>query len=385
MSGQDDPAGASLAVSLRAAAEARHSDVGQVAAGPGGGVTIDTGRGIIQVRVNDHGRLGISMSDGRLRIAGGSAGDCGQAVEMAAAWKSGVSAEELASEFPFMEVTDLARVLTSPDPVSAQWAWLRAGSWTAAQEGLIEAAHANPVLRGYFPDVSMGLFEFSRSWYDREGSVRLCPAGEGRVDVHRGGSGLFGRGGKGHQRFGYSSPGEAVAAAAEILSGTFAADAVRLRDAGRGEGVSIDGAGLRYPLDAASAPLFARDVAAEAGGELDWSVGSLAVVDGEAAEALQDLWEGSLFPPDDLFAQARNRLVGLGAYVGEVLVRTTGAHWVDLDEAAQEAFGHPVGIELPDGTLCSPVGVIFALGNDDVVDSPGSFYDRVANAGTKAE
>jgi hypothetical protein len=381
MSGQDHLAGGGLAANLRAAAEARDADAGQVAASPDGGATVDTGRGIIQVWVNGQGRLGISMSNGRLRIASGSAGDLGMAVEIAAAWKSGASAGELASEFPFITVTDLARVLTSPDPVAAQWAWLRAGSWPAADRELIEAAHAHPVLRGYFPDVSMGLFEFSRSWYDREGSVRLCSTGGGRFDVHRGGSGLFGRGGKGHQRFGYASLSDAVAAAAEMLSGTFAVEPVRLRDAGRGEGVSIDLAGLRYPLDAASAPLFARDVAAGAGGELDWSAGSLAVVDKEAAEALQDVWERSFFPPGDLLAQARNRVVGLGAYVGELFVRNIGARWIDFDVAAQEAFGHPAGIELPDGALCSPVGVIFALGNDDVVDSVTSFYNRVTGRG----
>jgi hypothetical protein len=366
----------SLAANLLAAVDARSADVGQISAGEGGSVTIDGGRGIIEVRQNDHHRFGIGMSDGRLRIASGWADSLVGVVDLAAAWKSGASAGEAASAFPFMEFTDLALVLSSQDPVAAQWEWLRAESWPQADRELIEAAHANPVLRGYFPDVSMRLFEFSRSWLDREGSVRVCVLGSDRFAVDRGGGGFFGRGGKGHQRFEYPSLDDAVSVAAEILCGTFAVEPVQLRDAGRGAGVSFDGAGLTYPLDAAGAPLFAQDAVAQSGGALDWSQESLAEVDDQADEALFDMVSGS-FGPDHVYARARNWVVGLGTYVGEVLVRNTGARWVDFDEDARESFGHSLGIELSDGTLCSPLGVLFLLCSNDVDDSMTSFYNRV--------
>ncbi|MFJ9539060.1 hypothetical protein ACIRPX_17565 [Streptomyces sp. NPDC101225] len=54
--------------------------------------------------------------------------------------------------------------------------------------------------------------------------------------------------------------------------------------------------------------------------------------------------------------QARDTLFGLGAYVGEVLVRRAGAVWVDFDEHERTYFRQPVGVRMPDGRMWNPLG-----------------------------
>lgn len=54
--------------------------------------------------------------------------------------------------------------------------------------------------------------------------------------------------------------------------------------------------------------------------------------------------------------RSRDALVGLGAYVGEVLVRTAGAVWVDFDGDQQTYFRQPVGVRMPDGRVWNPLG-----------------------------
>ncbi|MFF7339114.1 hypothetical protein ACFZAT_17385 [Streptomyces sp. NPDC008163] len=61
-------------------------------------------------------------------------------------------------------------------------------------------------------------------------------------------------------------------------------------------------------------------------------------------------------------------LFGVGAYVGEVLVRRAGAVWVDFDDAQRAYFGRPVGVRMPDGRTWNPLGKVdnrFALGGEE--------------------
>ncbi|MEU1333102.1 hypothetical protein [Streptomyces sp. NPDC005865] len=82
---------------------------------------------------------------------------------------------------------------------------------------------------------------------------------------------------------------------------------------------------------------------------LDFSVASLRVVD---------------FLIDGLRKGGRTRrdiagtLFGLGAYVGEVLVRRAGAVWVDFDAEQREFFGQAVGVRMPDGRVWNPLGKV---------------------------
>lgn len=54
--------------------------------------------------------------------------------------------------------------------------------------------------------------------------------------------------------------------------------------------------------------------------------------------------------------RARGTLLGLGAYVGEVLVRRAGAVWLDFDPDQRAYFGQPVGVRMPDGRVWNPLG-----------------------------
>ncbi|KES06758.1 hypothetical protein BU52_13310 [Streptomyces toyocaensis] len=82
---------------------------------------------------------------------------------------------------------------------------------------------------------------------------------------------------------------------------------------------------------------------------LDYSVASLRVVD-----ALVDgLRKGGADRE-----RVRGTLFGLGAYVGEVLVRRAGGVWVDFDEDQRAYFGQSVGVRMPDGRVWNPVGKV---------------------------
>ncbi|MBZ9643499.1 hypothetical protein [Streptomyces sp. PSKA30] len=82
---------------------------------------------------------------------------------------------------------------------------------------------------------------------------------------------------------------------------------------------------------------------------LDYSVASLRIVD---------------FLIDGLRKGGADRervlepLFGLGAYVGEVLVRRAGAVWMDFDANQCACFGQPVGVRMPDGRVWNPLGKV---------------------------
>ena len=82
---------------------------------------------------------------------------------------------------------------------------------------------------------------------------------------------------------------------------------------------------------------------------LDYSVRSLRVVD----FIVDGLRRGG--PERERVADT---LCGLGAYVGEVLVRRAGAVWVDFDEQQRAFFGQPVGVRMPDGRAWNPLGKV---------------------------
>ncbi|MEU0003052.1 hypothetical protein ABZ079_01770 [Streptomyces sp. NPDC006314] len=73
--------------------------------------------------------------------------------------------------------------------------------------------------------------------------------------------------------------------------------------------------------------------------------------------------------------RARDTLMGLGAYVGEVLVRRAGAVWVDFDAGQRAYFGQPVGVRMRDGRVWNPLGKVvnrFAVGGPE--ESLQTFY-----------
>lgn len=75
---------------------------------------------------------------------------------------------------------------------------------------------------------------------------------------------------------------------------------------------------------------------------------------------------------------AHDTLFGLGAYVGEVLVRRAGAVWVDFDADQRAYFGQPIGVRMPDGRVWNPLGKVvnrFEAGESE--DSLHLFYLRL--------
>lgn len=82
---------------------------------------------------------------------------------------------------------------------------------------------------------------------------------------------------------------------------------------------------------------------------LDYSVRSLRVVD----FLIDGLRKGGADRE-----QVRDTLFGLGAYVGEVLVRRAGAVWADFDAEQRAYFGQPVGVRMPDGRVWNPLGKV---------------------------
>lgn len=116
---------------------------------------------------------------------------------------------------------------------------------------------------------------------------------------------------------------------------------------------------------AAGMPAYVKDfvdqLAARSRLPLDYSVRSLRVVD---------------FIVDGLRKSRPERervertLFGLGAYVGEVLVRRAGAVWVDFDASQREFFAQPVGVRMPDGRVWNPLGKVvnrFTIGPEESV------------------
>ncbi|MFE0249761.1 hypothetical protein [Streptomyces sp. NPDC059010] len=99
---------------------------------------------------------------------------------------------------------------------------------------------------------------------------------------------------------------------------------------------------------------------------LDYSVASLRIVD----FLIDGLRKGGADRE-----RAREPLLGLGAYVGEVLVRRAGAVWVDFDADQCAYFDQRVGVRMPDGRVWNPLGKVhnrFDLGGPD--ESLQTFY-----------
>ena len=99
---------------------------------------------------------------------------------------------------------------------------------------------------------------------------------------------------------------------------------------------------------------------------LDYSVASLRVVD----FLIDGLRKGGADRE-----RARGTLFGLGAYVGEVLVRRAGAVWIDFDADQRTYFGQRVGVRMPDGRVWNPLGKVdnrFGIGGPE--ESLQTFY-----------
>ncbi|MFB7943398.1 hypothetical protein ACFC6L_00610 [Kitasatospora phosalacinea] len=126
---------------------------------------------------------------------------------------------------------------------------------------------------------------------------------------------------------------------------------------------------LRYAPEVVNAGRFAADIVVSAaqvsGVELDYSVGSLAVVDGIIEE-----FRGSGI----VSGQVGETLFGFGCYVGEVMVRQGGAAWRAVGGEEAAAFGFPLVVDLPGGQVGNPIGKVFRRLENGPQDSLPYFY-----------
>jgi hypothetical protein len=99
--------------------------------------------------------------------------------------------------------------------------------------------------------------------------------------------------------------------------------------------------------------------------ELDYSPASLAIVD----HILAELHEQRAIP--EIVSQA---IFAFGCYTGEVMVRNNGAKWTKPDGTSLAGDLSPMFVQLPNGTLCNPIGKAFKLVQAGMPESLEYFY-----------
>jgi hypothetical protein len=134
---------------------------------------------------------------------------------------------------------------------------------------------------------------------------------------------------------------------------------------------------LTWALAPENAVLFADDIVAIASAvdhiELDYSVESLVRAD--------DIVE-SFRTSGRQYTDVGAAVISIGFYLGEVLVRTTGARWVSSAQVENQDFaGFPVILEWP-GTsrLASPVVRALQRFSDGPVASLPAYYEQKSAA-----
>ncbi|MFQ6148041.1 hypothetical protein ACLMNJ_34075 [Streptomyces seoulensis] len=152
----DVTASGGLASAMRAAAELRGCDTGL---GPWAidVVSIETARGFLSVDTTIEKRL-FRLS---VKIPGftwdiGSTEDLELLAGAVAAWREGLSFEDLSARFDFMELDELTRALENGEPTSSQWSDLLSSEFYRAQWNLLRRLHADEILRNTFPTITHG-------------------------------------------------------------------------------------------------------------------------------------------------------------------------------------------------------------------------------------
>jgi len=170
---------------------------------------MDSARGRILVDIATSVRLFMTaVSDTQIEVATGATDDLPEVVRMAAAWNAGASYDELVERFVFLRISDLAKVLASPDPIGAQWAYLLDSSYFEDDRELLEASHQQPDLRARFPDMSHRELRLSKEFRGTDGVIRIASTRDGTYIVSSDDAGSTTR---------FASLPEAVSAAAEAL------------------------------------------------------------------------------------------------------------------------------------------------------------------------
>lgn len=132
-------------------------------------------------------KIGIRIwSTGVGEIAQGCVSDLEAVVQVAHAWHEGITLDQLGSRWPFIAVDALALAHERGEAVAFQWQLVRDLPEHLVDHEIVEAAYADPVLRGLFPLVGHGSLQFSRCTHRPfSGDVpSLFPLGNGGWRVH---------------------------------------------------------------------------------------------------------------------------------------------------------------------------------------------------------
>jgi hypothetical protein len=81
---------------------------------------------------------------------------------------------------------------------------------------------------------------------------------------------------------------------------------------------------------------------------------------------------------DQRFEALQTLLFSMGCYVGEVLVRHAGGRWRTTEELGMGAVASsPIGVEMPDGRECNPVGRVYKRFQKGREDSLAGFFQAM--------
>ncbi|MBB5926643.1 DUF6193 family natural product biosynthesis protein [Streptomyces echinatus] len=162
-------------------------DLGQLRplTGQDAGAEMDTHRGkvVVSLREEDMFRVRLCLHPA-FAWSEGWTDDLDAAVGVAELWYQGGRLRELHDRFPFMSWDELAQGFEDGDPAAAKWRQLLSSDWHLRDRPLLEAAHAHPDLRVFYPYISMGSLMLSRKPFDLEsGLVKIIPFSEDHYRV----------------------------------------------------------------------------------------------------------------------------------------------------------------------------------------------------------
>ncbi|MFD4866427.1 DUF6193 family natural product biosynthesis protein [Streptomyces sp. NPDC058412] len=183
----DTASPAGLVRGIEHIARAQGFDLGEVRTrsgwDAGAEVSTDRGRVVVSPCAEDSFGVRIRRHHGFVSAEGWT-NDLVAAVGVANLWHQGGSLRELHARFPFMSWSELAQAFEDGDPAPVKWRELLSSEWHLPDRPLLQAAHAHPDLRKFWPDISHGSLMLCRRPFDLEsGLVKIWPLEEGRYRV----------------------------------------------------------------------------------------------------------------------------------------------------------------------------------------------------------
>lgn len=126
---------------------------------------------------------------------------------------------------------------------------------------------------------------------------------------------------------------------------------------------------LQQSVTLENIPIFAAQAASAIGDiegvPITYTVADLDVID-RIADQMHHNGPGSDALGETLWA--------FGCLVGEIMVHNAGGVWKGFSEHEQQSFGFPVGVALPNGKVCNPIGKVFKRVENGAEDSLPHFY-----------